>query len=175
MFIHLLAGSLVFLLFGKIHNFEVGKMCLLFGAFCGIAPDPISYILSWTVKLNKWSHAHRDNFSHSIFFPGIVIIAAILFDNRTAMMVGAAMMTHPFFDLFGIGWGVKLFYPISKKTYKLFYRDRFLVVWNQEEVDAEVEKFGDDNWVRNIYFKFNFVGASEWLSLAGFLYLILIY
>lgn len=172
MFIHLLAGSLVFLFFGKVMNIEVGRIYLLFGAFWGIVPDLISYILSWAVKFNKWSHTHRDNFSHSVFFPSIVITVALLLDSKVAIAAGIAMLTHPFLDLFGIGWGVKLFCPLSKKTYKMFYGGRILTVWNQEEVDAEAGKFGDDNWVRNIYFKPNIVGASEWLSLAGFLLLI---
>jgi hypothetical protein len=173
MFIHLLAGSLIFLLFGKIFYVEVGRMYLLLGAFCGLVPDLISYILSWAVKFNKWSHTHRDNFSHSVFFPSIVLVVALFHDSNLVIMIGVAMLTHPFLDLFGIGWGVKLFYPFSKKTYKMFYRERVLTVWNQEEVDAEAGKFGDDNWVRNVYFKPNIVGALEWLSLAGFLLLVI--
>ncbi|MFZ2193170.1 MAG: metal-dependent hydrolase [Candidatus Moraniibacteriota bacterium] len=172
MFIHLLAGSLVFLLFGKVFDFEVGRMYLLLGAFWGIVPDPISYILSWAVKFNKWSHTHRDNFSHSVFFSGIVLFIAILLDYKMAIAVGVAMLTHPLLDLVGIGWGVKLFHPFSKKTYKMFYKGRILTVWNQDEVDAEAGKFGDDDWIRNIYFRPNVVGASEWLSLAGFLLLV---
>ncbi|MDO9231675.1 MAG: metal-dependent hydrolase [bacterium] len=175
MFIHLLAGSLVFLLFGKFFDFEVGRMYLLLGAFWGIVPDPISYILSWAVKFNKWSHTHRDNFSHSIFFPGIVLVIAVLLDYKMVIAVGVAMLTHPFLDLIGIGWGVKLFYPLSKKTYKMFYRGRVLTAWNQDEVDVEADKFGDDDWVRNIYFRLNVIGASEWLSLAGFLLLVAMY
>lgn len=172
MFIHLFAGSLVFLLFGKIFDFEVNRMYLLLGAFWGIVPDPISYILSWAVKFNKWSHTHRDNFSHSVFFPGIVILIAILLNNKMAITVGVAMLTHPLLDLVGIGWGVKLFYPLIKNTYKMFYKGRILTVWNQDEVNAEARKFGDDDWVRSIYFRPNIVGASEWLSLAGFLLLV---
>ena len=175
MFIHLLAGSLVFLLFSKVFDSEVDRMYLLFGAFWGIVPDPISYILSWPVKFNKWSHIHRDNFSHSVFFPSIVIAIAILLEYKMAIVAGVAMLTHPFLDLIGIGWGVKLFYPFSKRTYKMFYKGRTLTVWNQEEVDIEAEKSGSDNWVKNIYFRPNIIGASEWLSLAGFLLLIAVY
>ena len=172
MFIHLLVGSLVFLLFGEIFHVDIGKTYLMLGAFCGIAPDPLSYLLSRTVKFNKWAHTHRDNFSHSIFFPGIVLAIAILTGNGMAIAAGIAMLTHPLLDLFGLGWGVKLFYPLSKKTYKMFYGGQILTVWSQKEVDAEADKFGDDDWVRNIYFKLNIVGTSEWLSLAVLLLLI---
>ena len=174
MFIHLLAGSLIFLLLGEIFGFKIDRMYLFLGAFCGLAPDLISYLLSWEVKLNKWAHRHRDNFSHSVFFPIMVLIVAFLFNSNLAIIMGAAMLTHPFLDLFGIGWGVKLFYPLSNKTYKLFYKRRILTIWDQKEADAEAEKFGDDNWVKNIYFKPNIIGSLEWLSLAGFLLLVII-
>ncbi len=172
MFVHLLAGSLVFLLFGKIFNFETSRIYLLFGAFWGIVPDLISYILSWNFELNKWSHTHRDNFSHSAFFPGIVIVIAILLGSKMVIAVGVAMLTHPLLDLVGIGWGVKLFYPFSKRTYKVLYKGKILTVWNQDQVTAEAKKFGDDDWARNTYFKFNAIGVLEWLSLAGFLLLV---
>ncbi len=175
MFIHLLAGSLVFLILGEAFEIEVGRMYLLIGAFWGIFPDPISYILSRTVKFNKWSHIHRDNISHSLLLPIAVLFIVVLYDSRIAIMIGVAMLTHPLLDLFGIGWGVKLFYPFSNKTYKMFYRGRILTVWSQEEVDSEAEKFGDDNWIRNIYFKPNFIGILDWLSLAGFLLLIVMH
>ncbi|MFA4880713.1 MAG: metal-dependent hydrolase [Candidatus Doudnabacteria bacterium] len=172
MFIHLLAGSLVFLFLGKVLGLEITRTYLVVGAFWGIVPDPISYILSWAVKFNKWAHTHRDNFSHSVFMPIIVLALAILFDSKMAIVASIAILIHPFLDLFGIGWGVKLFYPLSKKTFKMFYKRRILTVWNQKEVDTEAEKFGDNDWVRNIYFRPNIVGASEWLSLAGFLLLV---
>ena len=175
MFIHLLAGSLVFFIFGKAFDLEITRTFLVAGAFWGIVPDPISYVLSWAVKFNKWAHTHRDNFSHSVFMPIIVLVLAIILDSKTAIAASIAMLTHPFLDLSGIGWGVKLFYPLSKKTYKMFYNGRILTVWNQEEVDAEAGKFGDDDWVKNIYFKPNIVGASKWLSLAGFLLLVAVH
>ncbi|MFH0854713.1 MAG: metal-dependent hydrolase [bacterium] len=173
MFVHLLSGSLTFLLFGKVFNFEVARIYLLLGSFCGLVPDIISHILSPKVKFNKWYHTHRDNFSHSIFFPTIVLLVAFILNSNFGIMIAVTILTHPFLDLFGIGWGVKLFYPFSNNIYKMFYRGMVLTVWNQREVDAEVEKFGDNNWVRNIYFKPNFVGVSEWLSLIGFLLLVI--
>ncbi|MDQ5931480.1 MAG: inner membrane protein [Patescibacteria group bacterium] len=175
MFIHLLAGSLVFLLLGNFFGIEIGRGYILLGAFFGLLPDIISYGLSRTAKLNKWAHTHRDNFSHSVFFPLIILLAAILFKSQLAILASLAMFTHPFCDLYGIGWGVKLFYPLSDKSYKLFYDGKILSVWNQKEVVVQATKSGDDSWIKNIYFKPNIVGAVEWLYLIGFLILIMLY
>lgn len=175
MFIHLLAGGLVFFIYGKTFDIEITRIFLIIGASWGLASDQISYILSRVVKFNKWSHLHRDNFSHSIFMPFVMLVFMIFFDFKMAIAISIVMLTHPFLDLFGIGWGVKLFYPLSKKTYKMFYKGQFLIVWDQKEVNAEVEKFGDDNWIKNTYFKPNIIGISEWLSLVGFLLLVIVH
>lgn len=174
MFIHLLAGSLIFLLFGKFFDIEITRNFLLLGAFWGILPDPVSYILSRAVVMNKWAHTHRDNISHSVFLYLGLLAVSILFDYKMGILASLAMLTHPFCDLYGIGWGVKLFYPLSNKTYKLFYNKQILSVWTQKETNAHAEKSGDDHWIKNIYFKPNIVGATEWLSLAGFLVLVFI-
>jgi len=172
MFIHLLAGSLVFLLLGNCFGIEIDRSYILLGAFFGLLPDIISYGLSRTATLNKWAHTHRDNFSHSVFFPLIILLMAILFKSQFAILASLAMLTHPFCDLYGIGWGVKLFYPLSDKSYKLFYNGKVLSVWNQREVNAEAMIYGDNNWIKNIYFKPNLVGAFEWVSLVGFIFIL---
>jgi len=173
MFSHFLVGSLVFLLSGEVYNLEITKMFLMFGVFWATVSDPISLIISRTVKLNKWSHTHRDNLSHSIFFSVIVLIVVIFFDFKVAIMVSVATLTHPLLDLFGIGWGVKLFYPYSNKTYKAFYKGQVLVVWSQEEVDALVAKHGDDDWFWNIFLKPNLTIVFEGLCLIGALALVI--
>jgi len=172
MFIHLLAGSLVFLWLGSVFDVEISNTYLLFGAFCGLVTDLISFMIVGSIKYNKWAHTHRDNFSHSILFPIALLILSIYLDSEIRIMMSVAMLTHPLLDLYGIGWGVKLFYPLSNKTYKVFYKGRIMVIWDQKKVDAEAEKNGDDDWIRNIYFKFNIIGVIEWLSLAGFLILL---
>jgi hypothetical protein len=175
MFVHLLAGSLVFLWFGTYFGIEITQAFLMIGAFWGIIPDPISYVLARAVLFNKWAHTHRDNISHSVLLPIFALMLAILLESKLGITASIALLTHPLLDLFGIGWGVKLFYPLSQKTYKMFYRGQVLRIWEQNEVDAEAEQFGDNNWVKNTYFKPNLVGASEWLSLAVFLLLVLMH
>ena len=172
MFIHLLAGSLAFLFLGQAFGIEPTKLFLITGAIAGIMPDILSYIFSWKVKFNKQAHQHRDNFSHSIFLPILTMLITSLFGLRIGIMIGTAILTHPMLDLFGIGWGVKLFYPFSNKTYKLFYKGKILNIWNEKETDELAEKFGDVHWIRNTYFKPSLNGAVEWISLLGFIAII---
>jgi hypothetical protein len=172
---HLLAGTLVFLLFANFFGTQVNGWYLLLGALCGFFPDPLSYILAKTALLNKWAHKHRDNLSHSLFLPVIAFIILAPFDVRLASMISLTLLTHPIIDLIGMGWGVMLFYPFSDKVYKLFYNGKFLTVWSLEEVDAEAEKFGNNNWIRDIYFTvftLDPVSLSEKASLLIVIFLI---
>lgn len=173
---HLLAGTLVFLLFANFFGTQVNGWYLLFGALCGLFPDPLSYILAKTATLNKWAHKHRDNLSHSIFLPVIALIILTPFNVKLASIVSLTLLTHPILDLIGMGWGVMIFYPFSDKVFKLFYKGKFLTIWTPEEVDAEAEKFGNNHWIRDIYFTIftlDPVSLSEKASLLVTIFLII--
>lgn len=171
---HLVAGSLMFLWLGEISGLEIDSFFLFLGGLCGLLPDFQSFFISRPV-MSRWSHRHRDNFSHSIFFSLPVFLVLCLSEPQLALPVAGALLTHPLLDLWGIGWGVKLFYPFSEKIFKVFYKDKFLTVFSQEEQDLEARKYGDDAWIKNIYFSWNVidplsnpVGFSEWASLIAF-------
>ncbi|MDD5527977.1 MAG: metal-dependent hydrolase [Patescibacteria group bacterium] len=165
MFEHLLAGELVFLFLGKPLGFAVTPLFLIVGAFWGFAPDILSYFLNR--KLNyrsKFFHLHRDNLSHSIFLPLIIFLVILLIGGwKDSLLASLAALTHPLLDLFGIGYGVKLFLPFSNKTYKLFYRGKFIYVMRDNAaVEREVCRIGEDDWFDRSYITFNDKGLSWW-------------
>ncbi|HGJ66892.1 TPA: hypothetical protein ENS27_16150 [bacterium] len=80
----------------------------------GALPDLLSIIFLESRKVDKWSHRHRDNFTHSIFFLFLILFTLACHDHRMAIVASTAVLSHPLIDLFGIGWGVKLFYPLSR-------------------------------------------------------------
>ncbi len=172
MFSHLLAGSLVFLIIGNLFDWHVDRWFLALGGFCGVLPDLLSFAFG-KIEYSKWSHRHRDNISHSLLLPIITfIIVWLLLDIKWALLISLAILTHPLLDSFGLGWGVKLFYPFNKITYKLFYRGKIINRFTQEEIDVEAEKYGMDDWIGQVYFTPNFWGVIEWLCLMIFLILV---
>jgi membrane-bound metal-dependent hydrolase YbcI (DUF457 family) len=173
MFPHPFFGSLVFLIFGKIIGFQISAYFLLFGGLMGIVPD----ILSLGNKLtnNKWAHEHRNGLHHSIFFPFLIFITVLPFHFDWAIIISISILTHPIIDLYGLGWGVKLFYPFSNKIYKIFYKGKIIYVFqNDEEQKQEAKKHGMDDWVKQIYFTGNWYGFYEWACLALFLILLIL-
>lgn len=172
MFSHLLAGSLVFLIIGNLFDWNISRWFLALGGLCGVLPDLISFAFA-RVEYSKWSHRHRDNISHSLLLPVIAFIFAwLLLDIEWALLISLSILTHPLLDSFGLGWGVKLFYPFNKITYKLFYKGKIINRFTQEKIDLEAEKYGMDDWIGKIYFTLNFCGMAEWLCFLVFLILI---
>lgn len=153
MFEHFFAGELVFLILGKWLGFTITPTFLMFGAFCGFFPDLLSYFLNKRVRYDKWYHSHRDNFSHSVFLPILVFFAtAFWLGWKMSLLISLAMMTHPLLDLYGIGWGVKLFLPLSDKIYKAFYHKKVVYVFADDEVrNKRIKKHQTDDWFKKIY------------------------
>jgi hypothetical protein len=156
MFEHFIAGELIFLLLGKHLGFNITQTFLLFGSFCGWFPDLLSFFLSRHTHYNKWYHSHRDNFSHSIFLPLVIFAAAAFpFGWKIALIISLAALSHPLLDLYGLGWGVKLFLPISDDIYKIFFKKKLVYVYKDDkERNHDVERFQTDDWFRRIYFSF---------------------
>lgn len=211
MFIHLLAGGLVFLFFGQQFGWfgnpwtsQLDPMLILAGGFCGVSADALAMIFYEPQDGHnevKHHYLHRDNFSHSVFMP-VFAFHAVLFAvfvrliygydldfisafneaRYWAILVMTATLTHPLCDLFGVGWGVKLFYPLDRTSYKLFYKKKFLTKWTTKELEQIVRKEGRNDWYKAVYFSldwgdplFWWGAAVEYPSLAAFLYLFFIH
>lgn len=162
-FTHYLTGTLIFLLFANWCDWHTTSLLLLGGAFCGALPDWLS-LLWGQAKINKWSHKHRDNVTHSLVFPVSIFILVSLFNTKLAVVLGLTLLSHPILDIYGLGWGVKLFAPFSDMTVKIGHiKGKWF--YTQKEIDTEAEKHGDENWVRNLIFKPTWIALSEWGSL----------
>lgn len=168
MFSHLLVGELVFILLGPWLGFELSAEFLIVGAFWGILPDILSFFLNQRVNYqSKWFHKHRDNLSHTIFLPLIIFLLTLLLAGwKISLLISLAAATHPLLDLFGIGWGVKLFMPFSQKTYKLFFRNKFIYTFkDDEEIDRLVREIGSDDWFRRAYFSIHHRNLVWWWAI----------
>ena len=80
------------------------------------------------------------------------------------MLFALASLGHFIHDSIGIGWGVQWLYPFIKDHYSFFYiykprwraerlPRRWLYIWKHDEIDALDARYGDPDWIRNIYFR----------------------
>jgi membrane-bound metal-dependent hydrolase YbcI (DUF457 family) len=173
---HLLFGGLAFCLVGlTTHHDKVNLFLFIMGAMVGIVPDLLSFINFEKATYDRWSYRHRDGLSHSIFFaPITAFLVWFVFNYDLAIMLFTALLTHPLLDLFGIGWGVKLFYPFSKKTFKLFYKGEILWIFTSDQLEWEVEAYGVDDWFMRILKRRSVpVGLPMWVIIFEWLCFIL--
>jgi hypothetical protein len=186
MFEHLFAGELVFLLLGKPLGFAITPLFLVVGAFFGFFPDFLSFFLNKRLNYrSKFFHLHRDNLSHSLLLPVMIFFFILLpGDWRVSLLISAAVITHPLLDLFGIGWGVKLFLPFSQKIFKIFYDKKPVVIFRDDrDRQKHIEKYEVDDWFRRDYLSLRqdtygvpwWWAIFEWGSLAAAVCLPLLY
>jgi LexA-binding, inner membrane-associated putative hydrolase len=132
--------------------------------FFSLSPDADFLIHLFLIrKTDKFSHEHRDILHNPLVFipAGFLIIApiSVLF----AVLFAVMSLAHFIHDSLGIGWGVRWFYPFSKKYYK--YSHGF-VGWTPEEQHALAEEHGDPDWLKHHLSSREFIAECVSLVLA---------
>lgn len=115
-------------------------------------------------------YEHRDFLHYPV--PYLIIGTLVVWffgDMLWASIFFFATLLHFIHDSIGIGWGVKWLYPFSNKSFAFFYhyesaRNNFprklVYSWTPKEV-RELSRFGDKNWIKNIYFSFHPYSLAE--------------
>ena len=173
MFLDIGAGILLAILTGKLFNLPLTTLFVVIGVVFALLPD-IDFIF---LPIKKWfskdSHRHRSFLHYPLLYIPVGIVIFLFFDKTLAVLFGLCSLMHFIHDSIGIGWGVQWFYPFFKNSYSFFniYQPpnkekipkAFLHVWKSEEMDLIVEKYGDENWLKNIYFRFHPYAIFEFL------------
>jgi hypothetical protein len=130
-------------------------------------------------------HDHREALHYPIILITLAVLVAYFIPYwGTIFLVAVAL--HLINDLYGTGWGIKLFWPLSKKNYKLLGRRvnrleyilksdgdweqqpeserklRWLVSWSPEELPGYMTRWGIDDWIPKYYGTLNSISAVEY-------------
>jgi len=115
-----------------------------------------------------------------LHFPVVFITLGIIFifiSGFWGTLFLIATMLHFVNDMYGTGWGVPLFWPLSKKRYKLFSRkgDPFtekreddvvpvksVVTWTEDELKQHEEKYGNKNWIEDTYLRVTWISVTQY-------------
>ncbi len=163
MFLDIAIGILISLVASKIFVLDLNAT-LVFGAIImAIFPD-LDFLLT-TLEygyIGKYAHNHRNLLHFPMVYLLLFGLLVLLFFGTSWLFVFiCASIWHFIHDSFGLGWGVAWFFPFSRRNYKFFtdeqnhFSKKFIISWNQKELNAAVEKYGDPNWFKNIYFRFS--------------------
>ncbi len=128
---------------------------------------------------------HR-TFLHYPVVALLVCAGALWYGGFWGILLAVIIPLHLLNDLYGTGWGLQLFWPLSHSHYKLLGRrvnrlksilkddgdwDRLsvserslqpVVVWKKEEFSEYIKTWGVDDWIERWYLRLNWISATEY-------------
>lgn len=148
------------LLVGAIFGEPFTLWWFLAGAAFALLPDIDALIelsMSGTIS-GKTAGAHRTLLHQPLLYVPVVVVVWVFAGSAWGILLMLGIAGHFAHDLVGMGYGVRLFWPFSKRWYKCFsskdgeihYDRRHLVVsWSDEEMRALLDRRGNDAWLRD--------------------------
>ncbi len=133
------------------------------------------------------NQSHREILHHPLVFIPFGIIILFPFSKIFAFLFAMATFWHFLNDTIFMGLGVQWFWPFSQKYFNLFgilgYQTpgkpklpfRFFYTWKPEQIKEIEEKYGDPNWIRNIYLKPHLFTVIEYLVFIVSIFLLILY
>jgi len=172
MFLDIGIGILSAIFISSLLQIKLTVLFIFISILLAFFPD-IDAIYSIVKKgFKSLDHRHRDFFHYPIIhlFVGIFIVLFIELKFGALFLINT--FGHFLHDSAGIGWGVKWLWPFSKKLYKFSFTDllagkkpkiRFLYEFSDEELNSANFKYGDPNWIRNIYLRPSLISIVEFI------------
>ena len=126
---------------------------------------------------------HREALHLPIVFIIIGVVLIIVFPFWGWLFLLATML-HFINDLYGTGWGIPIFWPVSNRRFKFFSRRanlqksiliekglwsglseeerklRFLVSWSATELSEYIIRYGIEDWVEKYYLRLNLISLT---------------
>lgn len=122
---------------------------------------------------SKEAHKHRDLLHYPLFYIPSGMILISFFSFPWAVLFGLCSFFHFLHDSIGIGWGIQWLYPFRKDHYAFFYRyqppnrellpKKMLYIWKHEDIAALAKRYGDEDWLKNIYGHWHPYAIAEFL------------
>ena len=164
-------GLLLAVIVGVIAGISPSAPFLLIGLIGALWPDldAIWYVLQHK-KVDQQAHQHRDLLHRPlVLIPPLTAVVWALLGWPAGTLFGLASLAHFVDDFFYIGWGVRLFSPFDDRhwCYRPLGEEPWqLLVITKKEQDALSQKYGDPNWLVNIY------GTWNWYSILNLIVLL---
>ena len=171
MFFDIGVGILVAIAAGLILDVDLSFWMVSWSIFFAVSPD-IDFLYFFSRRGDtKRDHNHRDLIHYPILYLPIgTIIIWLIFGKIWGIIFLISSFLHFVHDSIGIGWGIKWLYPFSKKNYAFLYLysgkvkkglRKIVFSFDRESMNRNVEKHGDPNWVKNIYYKWHPIAIVE--------------
>ena len=144
-------------------------LCVLFTLLPDL--DFIFYIFREGGVTGKWAHQHRDLLHKPLIYIPIGVLFFLPFGLQIIEAFVTGSVFHFLHDAVGMGWGIKLLWPFSKKNYKFFggeqklFTRTFVTSWTDAELHTMVSARNDENWIKQFYLRPHPLGIFEYVML----------
>lgn len=165
MFLDIGIGIFTAIFASYLFRVDIFAWLILFSVVCALFPDADFLYFYPKRHDTKYDHKHRDIIHYPlIYLPVGTIILWIIFGKIWAVVFFIVSFCHFLHDSIGIGWGIKWLYPFSENSYSFFYlvskpgvrmKKKLVYTFTEEELPGIVDKYGDPNWVENVYKKWH--------------------
>jgi hypothetical protein len=130
-------------------------------------------------------HDHRDGLHYPLLLVPVLFVFPMWF-GYFGWVLWCAVVLHFVNDMYGTGWGLKLGWPFSSRSYKFLCRRvnrskgqlqseglwqtlpeserklRILVSWSATELPDYQRRWGMEQWIDVCYLRFNWISAVEY-------------
>ncbi len=157
--------SLIYaVLISNFFHLDLNLTIILLSVVFGLLPDldvSVEIFQEGMLKGNG-DRFHRTLTHFPILYIPIIPVVFFKYGGFWGALFTVNIISHFLHDSVGSGWGLKWLWPFSKRSYKIFSNPihgklsrNFIVSWSQEELKISIEKYGDKNWVKNLYLTFS--------------------
>jgi len=182
-------GIFAVLIASTITHTDIVWWHFLVGIVCAHLPDIDA--LPELLRRGRVAASAEHTKDHRIFLHYPIIAfsigsLAIITLGYWGWVLAIAIILHLVNDLYGTGWGVQLFWPLSRRSYKLFgrrvnrlaymlrrdgdwdtlpvdeQRPRVVVSWSETELPSYIVRWGVDRWIPQWYYRLNWVSGIEY-------------
>lgn len=149
-------GMLIGVLVNFLTTNEPNIYFVIFGIFAALAPDIdyMIYMIKNNWKRDKYSHNHRDLLHHPILFSVCGAVIFYVVNPALGMIWFCGTMYHFVHDTFN-AWGIRWGSPFLKQYILIAGYSPKNIIRNKEEQALLVEKYGNDNWLKDGYLTLN--------------------
>ncbi len=174
MFLDIGVGILVALFVGKVFALPVSAALVLVGILFSLLVDADFIIHKLNPHIIGKDHQHRDLFHYPLLYISIgAVLLSVIASPAIVLIFVLSSFLHFVHDSIGIGWGVQWLYPFDTRHFSFLYiyqprhkephPKQLVYIWKHEEINEINHKFGDPEWVKNVYFKLHPYALVEFL------------
>ena len=171
MFFDIGAGILVAMFVSVYLHVPLNEMLIIGGIVFALCPDADFLVHFYRRGISREDYQHRNMIHYPLLFLPIGTVAAFLLGGKLwAMLFFLGALSHFVHDSIAIGWGIKWLYPFSTKNYVFLYHyskvkkrglRKLIFAFDKNTLNETVAEHWDDDWLRNIYYKWHPIAIVE--------------